>query len=130
MVPEVGAHAGQLRVGDGPVGLSLDDGTLWVVNHQEGTVAAVNTGDATVDRTFPVGEGPTASVTFQGDLWVTITDGGDLVQLDSASGEILPRTPLGTSNRGGPTGLAVGNGSLWVAMQGERSVVRVTPSGG
>ncbi|MEO0493738.1 MAG: hypothetical protein AAF081_10000 [Actinomycetota bacterium] len=120
----------RVRVGDGPVGLSLDGDTLWVVNHQEGTVVAVDTTSASVDRTFPVGEGPTAAVVFEGDLWVTITDGGDLVQLEPDSGDVITRTPLGTSNRGGPSGVAIGNGSLWVAMQGERSVVRVTPSAG
>ena len=61
---------------------------------------------------------------------MTVTETGDLLQLQPETGLIITRTPLGTSSRGGPTGVAVGNGSLWVAMQGERSVVRVTPSAG
>ena len=120
----------RVRVGDGPFGLSLDDQTLWVVNRLEGTVAAVDTDSASVVRTFPVGAGPTAAVVFEDDLWVTVTETGDLLQLQPETGQIITRTPLGTSSRGGPTGVAVGNGSLWVAMQGERSVVRVTPSAG
>jgi len=120
----------RVRVGDGPFGLSLDDEILWVVNQLEGTVAAVDTGSGSVARTFPVGAGPTAAVVFEDHLWVTVTESGDLLQLQPETGQIITRTPLGTSRGGGPAGIAVGNGSLWVAMQGERSVVRVTPSAG
>ncbi len=120
----------RVRVGDGPFGLSLDDQTLWVVNRLEGTVAAVDTASASVALTFPVGAGPTAAVVYEDDLWVTVTESGDLLQLQPETGQIITRTPLGTSRGGGPAGVAVGSGSLWVAMQGERSVVRVTPSAG
>jgi DNA-binding beta-propeller fold protein YncE len=120
----------RVRVGDGPFGLSLDEETLWVVNRLEGTVAAVDTASASVALTFPVGAGPTAAVVYEDDLWVTVTESGDLLQLQPETGQIITRTPLGTSRGGGPAGVAVGNGSLWVAMQGERSVVRVTPSAG
>ena len=119
----------RVRVGDGPFGLSLDDQTLWVVNRLEGTVAAVDTASASVALTFSVGAGPTAAVVYEDD-WVTVTESGHLLQLQPETGQIITRTPLGTSRGGGPAGVAVGNGSLWVAMQGERSVVRVTPSAG
>ncbi|MEM9520931.1 MAG: PQQ-binding-like beta-propeller repeat protein [Actinomycetota bacterium] len=118
----------RLAVGAGPVGLTLVDNTLWVANHEEGTVVAVDTASEAVVSRFSVGAGPSESVIFQGSLWVTATDAGELVQLDPSSGEVITRTPLGSSNLGGPTGLAIGSDSLWVAMQGERSVVRVTPA--
>jgi len=61
-----------------------------------------------------------------GHAWVTVTDAGNLIQIDAETYKIITQTPLGASSRGGPTGIAVGNGSVWVAVQGERSVVRVT----
>ena len=99
------------------------------MNHLEGTVE-VDLATETVTPNFSAGVGPTAALVFDDALWVTVTDAGELLELDAETGEAISRTPLGTSNRGGPTGLAIGDGSLWVAMQGERSVVRITPVAG
>jgi len=120
----------RLTVGSGPVGISAAGDRLWVVNHLEGTVVGVDLATETVTSNFSVGAGPTAALVFDDALWVTVTDAGELLELDVETGEAISRTPLGTSNRGGPTGLAIGDGSLWVAMQGERSVVRITPVAG
>lgn len=116
----------RIVVGAGPVGLTLIDDVLWVVNGGEGSVAAVDTVAMTMLRTVPVGAGPTAAAGYAGSVWVSVTAAGELVQLDPETAAVLTRTPLGSSTRGGPSGLAVGAGSLWVAMQGERSVVRIT----
>jgi len=113
-------------VGAGPVGLTVHAGMAWVANHEEDTVAVVDLDAAEVIETIAVGAGPT-EVAVQGDhAWVTVTDAGNLIQIDTETFEVLTQTPLGASSRGGPTGIAVGNGSVWVAVQGERSVVRVT----
>ncbi len=113
-------------VGAGPVGLTVHEGLAWVANHEEDTIAVVDLETAEVLETIAVGAGPT-EVAVQGDYaWVTVTDAGNLIQLDTATYKIVTQTPLGASSRGGPTGIAVGNGSVWVAVQGERSVVRVT----
>jgi streptogramin lyase len=76
--------------------------------------------------TAAVGNGPTELVSVNGSVWVTVTDDGDLVEVDAESGEIRTNTPLGgASAGGGPTGISYADGSLWVAMQGEQSVVRI-----
>lgn len=118
--------AGRVTVGAGPVGLTGEAGVLWVANNTEGTAVSVDMDSIEVISSVAVGEGPTATAIYGDDLWVSVTDAGELVQVDRETGEIITRTPVGSSNRGGPTGMAVGAGSLWVAMQGERSVVRVT----
>ena len=113
-------------VGAGPVGLTVHEGLAWVANHEEDTVAVVDLETAEVLETIAVGAGPT-EVAVQGNYaWITVTDAGNLIQLDTTTFKIVTQTPLGASSRGGPTGIAVGNGSVWVAVQGERSVVRVT----
>ncbi len=119
----------RVTVGAGPIGLSEADGTLWVVNQQEGSVVGVDLASQTIVSSIWVGAGPTDAVVFDGSLWVSVTEAGDLVQIDPSTGKLLTRTPLGTSNRGGPAGMDQGSGSLWVAIRGERSVVRVTPLG-
>ncbi len=117
-------------VGAGPVGLAAHEGSLWITNHEEGTVAEVDMASGEVLRSIPVGLGPTELAIVGPDVWVTVTDAGEIVQIERATGDILTRTPLGSNARGGPTGISVGNGSIWVAVQGERSVVRITPPEG
>lgn len=120
----------RVTVGAGPKALTLVDGVLWVTNNSEGTVAAVDVETLAVLATVPVGPGPTAVEVYSDSAWVSVTDAGELVQLDRDTYEVITRTPLGSSNRGGPTGMTVGAGSLWIAMQGERSVVRLSLPGG
>ncbi len=117
-------------VGAGPVGLAAHEGSLWITNHEEGTVAEVDMASGEVVQSIAVGLGPTELAIVGLDVWVTVTDAGEIVQIERATGDILTRTPLGSSARGGPTGISVGNGSIWVAVQGERSVVRITPPEG
>lgn len=117
-------------VGAGPVGLAAHEGSLWITNHEEGTVAEVDMATGEVLKSVPVGLGPTELAIVGPDVWVTVTDAGELVQLERATGDIVTRTPLGSNARGGPTGISVGNGSIWVAVQGERSVVRISPPEG
>jgi len=117
-------------VGAGPVGLAAHEGSLWITNHEEGTVAEVDMATGEVLKSIGVGLGPTELAIVGDDVWVTVTDAGELVQVERATGDIITRTPLGSNARGGPTGISVGNGSIWVAVQGERSVVRITPPEG
>lgn len=116
----------RVTVGAGPVGIGFDATHLWVTNHDEGTIAKVDPVTGDIAMTVVVGDGPTEVVVVDGSAWVTVTDAGNLVQVDANSGDIITRTPLGgTSAGGGPTGIAYGNDSIWVAMNGEQSVVRI-----
>ncbi len=118
----------RLLVGAGPVGLWSTDAGLWVANHEEGTVVLVDPQAFEVVMTIPVGDGPTDVIGAFGSVWVTVTDSGTLVEIDPATGDIVTRTPLGgTGLGGGPVGLEHTAGSLWVAMDREDSVVRITP---
>jgi len=118
----------RIPVGSGPVGIALSPGTVWVANHDEGTIAQVSMAERTVVSTIPVGAGPTEVLVDSGNLWVTATNAGDLLQIDVETGRVVTRTPLGGVARGGgPTGISAGAGSIWVAIEGEQSVVRITP---
>jgi len=124
--PESFEIIARVIVGAGPVGVTVDAGLAWVTNHEEGTVAVVDLTMSEVVETIAVGAGPTEVAVLGDHAWVTVTDAGNLIQIDTETYKIITQTPLGASSRGGPTGIAVGNGSIWVAVQGERSVVRVT----
>jgi len=116
----------RVTVGQGPVGITAASSHLWVANHDEGTIAKVDPTTGEVVRTVVVGNGPTELVVDNGSAWVTLTDDGTLVEVNANNGRILSRTPLGGANAGGgPTGISFAEGTLWIAMQGEQSVVRI-----
>lgn len=118
----------RIPVGAGPMGLAFSPDTVWVANHDEGTVAEVSIPERKVINTVEVGSGPTELLVDAGSLWVTVTDAGEVVQLSVETGEIITRTPVGgVAAGGGPTGISAGAGSIWVAIEGEQSVVRITP---
>ena len=116
----------RIVVGQGPVGITAGPSMLWVANHEEGTIAKVDPVAGEVVLTVPVGDGPTDLVVANDLVWVTVTDDGSLVEVDVRDGEIRSITPLGgASAGGGPSGISSTEGTLWIAMQGEQSVVRV-----
>lgn len=118
----------RIPVGAGPVGLAISEGTVWVSNNQEGTVVEVSIAERKVVTTLGVGLGPTELLVVGDSVWVAVTDAGDLVQIGISDSLIVTRTPLGGVLRsGGPTGISFGAGSIWVAIEGEQSVVRITP---
>ncbi len=118
----------RIPVGAGPVGLTFSPGTVWVANHDEGTVAQVSIAERKVIRAVEVGSGPTELLVDTTGLWVSVTNAGEVVQMDLDSGSVITRTPVGgVGDGGGPTGISAGAGSIWVAIEGEQSVVRITP---
>lgn len=113
-------------VGQGPVDISAGPIALWVTNHDEGTVAKVDPVAGEVLFTASVGDGPTEAVPIGGSVFITVTGDGNLVEISTGDGTIRTVTPLGGATAGGgPTGIAATGKTLWVAMQGEQSVVRI-----
>lgn len=116
----------RVTVGQGPVGIAADATHLWVANHDDGTIAKVDPATGELVEQIPVGAGPTELVVTGGSVWTTVTDDGSLVEVDVNNGAIITRTPLGgAGGGGGPTGISFGSDAIWVAMQGEQSVVRI-----
>jgi len=116
----------RITVGRGPVGIYAAATTLWVANHDEGTVVRINPETGDIAFTVAVGAGPTELVVKNGSAWVTVTDDGSLLQIDARNGDLISSTPLGgASAGGGPTGISFADNTLWIAMQGEQSVVRI-----
>jgi DNA-binding beta-propeller fold protein YncE len=116
----------RVQVGANPVGIGADGTHLWITNNGEGTVAKFDSESMEVVDTIAVGEGPAEIVSVGGSAWVTVSDDGTLVQIDAATGRIMTVTPLGGAiPGGGPTGIGHAAGALWIAMQGEQSVVKI-----
>ncbi len=112
---------GRTSVGDGPVGLaSGGEGIIFVSSQTAGTVSRVDLDSGEMIE-VEVGAAPIELAISFGSLWVSVSESGDLVELDLDDLTILSRTPLG----GTPTGLSVGADSLWVAVADDMVVVRI-----
>ncbi len=89
-------HAGApVEVGNGPIGVAVANGTVWVANGDDGTVTRLDA--ATGARRGPdiaVGRGPIA-VELQGDdVWVLDQDSSELTHLRASTGRVVDTTAL------------------------------------
>jgi YVTN family beta-propeller protein len=117
----------------GGSGLAFGYGALWA-----GTdvgVIRVNAGSESVSATIQLDVSvPTAVAVGNGAVWVvarpafhccpaTTVGIGTLTRIDPTTNSIKAKVPIG----GAPVGVAVGEGSVWIADAGTRSVIRVDP---
>jgi peptide/nickel transport system substrate-binding protein len=82
-----------IAVGNGPAGVALAGGAVWVANPPDGTLTRVDPGTGAV-RKVPVAE-PGALAATAGSLWVARRSRRDVARLDPRSGRLLGRIPLG-----------------------------------
>ena len=126
-----GGASGGLASGDSfevpaqPVGVSIDDGTVWVSSAAGQALTRLNagTGEEVGEPLDLGGTGGQITFTDDGDAWVAVAE-------DGAAGSVLrfgpdggrPETiPVGT----GPSGIAAGANFVWVANRGSGSTSRV-----
>jgi YVTN family beta-propeller protein len=111
--------------GEGPAGIVVADGSVWVAN----------SGASTVERFHPlafeegalheynVGRTPTGIASGAGAIWVANRDDDSVTRID-------PRTNAAPPIRVGdePTAVTVGGGSVWVANTGAGTISRIDPT--
>jgi DNA-binding beta-propeller fold protein YncE len=82
-----GAAGPSVAVGNGPIGVAVADGTVWVTNGDDGTVSRLDA--ATGARRGPevdVGSGPVAVGVLGDDVWVLNQDAGTVTHLRASTG--------------------------------------------
>ncbi|MFZ0231170.1 MAG: ABC transporter substrate-binding protein, partial [Mycobacterium sp.] len=118
-----------MHVGNGPVALAFEAGSLWVANSLDATVARVDPVALAVTSTISVGSGPTALVASAGSVWVANQYSGTVSRIDPRRDQAVASVEVG----GAPTSLAMGRGLLWVGVASDSgrhrggTLVIVTP---
>jgi YVTN family beta-propeller protein len=132
--PSFGFDTGTVGGVPGASGLGVGDGAIWVGG--DPGVIRINASSSSISETIGLGVVvPTAVAFADGAVWVAARPGfhccpqqsvgkGTLTRIDASSNTVEDVIPIG----GGPAGLAVGEGAIWVADPATRSVVRVDPS--
>jgi YVTN family beta-propeller protein len=132
--PSLGFNSGTAGGLRGPSGIALGGGAVWVAS--ETGVVRVSARTHSVTATVELGVAIPAAIAIGArSVWVASRPGfrccpaktvgkGTLTRIDPATNSVEATLPIG----GQPAGVAFGDGSVWVADAGTRSVLRVDPA--
>ena len=118
--PDSGHITSQFAVGRGPSALAAGDGSVWVANSRDGTVAKLQRGEQQV-ATIDVGGEPAGLAFGAGSLWVADGSGRTVAQVDPFANKVLQRFDVGNAAQA----VAVGDGAVWAASAVDGTVVRI-----
>jgi DNA-binding SARP family transcriptional activator/DNA-binding beta-propeller fold protein YncE len=108
------------RVGDGPAGVTVHAGAVWVANLLDGTVSRVDPDRGEVARQGQVGT-PTAIASGAEAVWVLDAFNDRLYVIDPRTNTIA--SSVGVRGRA----IAVGFGSVWIVDDVGDRVLRIDP---
>jgi outer membrane protein assembly factor BamB len=123
--PATGKLAATIGIGDDLNDIAVGFGSVWVADGNDGTVTRIDPRLNQVQATLPLGK-PTLAPTPVFYLavdphYVWATRGNQLLRIDPSTNKVDRRLSVGT-----PTGLATGEGSVWLTTQAER-LLRIDP---
>jgi DNA-binding beta-propeller fold protein YncE len=96
-----------------PTAIAVGGDRVWVVSSFAGTLHQIDPMEARSEAAIDVGPGA-GGIAYGADaVWVTDSHTNSLLRIDRQTREILGRFPLAPD--GGPSSVAVGFGSVWVA---------------
>jgi YVTN family beta-propeller protein len=109
-----------------PTGIASGDGSLWVTQFDDHSVARVDPRDRAVRQTIPVGSGPSGVAAGAGAVWVANSLDGTVSRIDPATNRVVQLIRVG----GRPSEVAFGNDSVWVACSGTQTVSELNATSG
>jgi YVTN family beta-propeller protein len=126
----VSTHGGELGASVSlpvaPTGLAFGQGSLWVTQFGDHSVARIDPGSRAVLQTIPVGSGPSGVAAGAGAVWVANSLDGTVSRIDPATNRVVQVVHVG----GRPSEVAFGNGSVWVASSGTQTVSELNATSG
>jgi YVTN family beta-propeller protein len=117
--------SGSRLVGQGPAGLAVGSGSVWVSNSGDSTVQRfhpITFEEGPVDE-YNVGRTPTGVEVGEGAIWAVNTGDDSVTRIDPGARSTLA-IPVGD----GPTAVAVGAGAVWITNRVDGTISRVDPA--
>jgi YVTN family beta-propeller protein len=112
----------RIPVGNGPVGVAVGLGSVWVANQLDDTLTRINQADGTVRGTIPLASAPDAVIVADHAVWVATDATNSVIR-------VTPRPPYGEEGvpvgGDGPVALAAEGTSIWAANQSSDTVSRI-----
>jgi hypothetical protein len=103
-------------------GITASGDSIWIVTDKKGaTLSRINPAINKVSQKIAIPAGSYNPLFSGGMVWITESDRDILTVVDSSSGNVLDKIPVGPK----PRFLAAGGNSIWTLNQGDGSVTRV-----
>ncbi|MFN2594382.1 MAG: hypothetical protein ABR579_05780 [Actinomycetota bacterium] len=113
------APRGLIRTGSKPTDLAPGSGSLWVANSRAGTVTRIDPDTGVVTQQIDVSGSPTDTEAGSGFQWVANTGLSAVQQIDPSTNEV---STISVGSRGKPLSISVGQGAVWVVVQGDKLI--------
>ena len=85
--PHANRVSQQISIGNGPRGVAVGGGSVWVANEPDGTVSRLDPRSGRV-RKIPVGDAPSGVAYGAGAVWVANSLSGTVSRIDSQTGSV------------------------------------------
>jgi DNA-binding beta-propeller fold protein YncE len=115
------AKVATVKVGEGPIGVTVGEGTVWTAVRGADEVVAIDPGTERVASTAGVRTPTAVAVGFR-SVWAVTSVDNSLYRLDPAGGQ-PQRFEIGLN----PSDVAVDGRWVWVTLEGENRVARFDP---
>jgi YVTN family beta-propeller protein len=109
--PSTNAKIDDVSVGQGPTGVAVGGGSVWVTDSGFHSVSRVDP-QSRSSTTIPVGDKPLGISYADGAIWVANSGDGTVSRIDAASGTVTDTIHVGSS----PVAIAVSRGLVWVTV--------------
>jgi peptide/nickel transport system substrate-binding protein len=121
-----GRVVGSTHVGALPDGIAFGEGSLWITNTTDGTVARLDASGAQLIQTIDVGSSPSGIASGFGAIWVA--NGGDrtVSRINPSTNKAVGTVTVGNA----PSGIATDDHWVWVTNRLDGTVSRFAPDGG
>jgi YVTN family beta-propeller protein len=117
---------GTVDVGEFPRGLASGGGSLWVADHESGSLIQVDPTTFQVEERIPVGAGPTGVAVASGLVWVANTDARTVSMVDPQAHRVVQTVVVGN----GPAGIIADGDRIWVANSVDATVTEIDAADG
>jgi streptogramin lyase len=119
-----------IRVGDDPVGVSVDGDTVWVAS-TNGTITRVDAATNQSTHVVNVGGEPTDVALANGAVWYSDAEDGTIKRLNAFEPDTFVGTPLPIGSQGVHVDLDVGRkGVVWATSPDFGALVAIDPDSG
>ncbi len=133
-VSAAGVPVGRVAIADAAaetgteVFVATDKDSVWASDTAAGTVVRIDPKTLKVRAVVKVGDAPWGLDAGKDAVWVALHHGRDhgaLARIDSATNKVTTRIPLGSPTQG-PGHVAVDGDDVWVGVDSDKTVVRVS----
>ena len=111
--PRNGKVTASIRVGSGPIAITVAAGAVWVANQNDGSVSRIDPRTNSVIKAISVGAAPSSVAAGAGAVWVANAGDGTISRIDVQANVVSSTISVGHR----PQGIAVANGYVWVTVR-------------